>query len=240
MALLVSQRDISIAYNIRFSEGRTGTAFCWADDFGTFLVTAKHILKGAAAGDRIEIRQRDRWQLLGVREISFAPDGVDICVFTTENFGITFQGEYDQTERTGVHLGQDVLFVGYPHGLVNDTPINGDFVTALVRKASFSGVIDTGTGHPTMVLDGFNNPGYSGGPVYVEGNGGLVPWAVISGYRYEVPSHASVFRTVAGMEEQVPDHYVKPNSGMIYAYSWGYVLDILKTLVTRNPPGPMA
>lgn len=239
MTLIASKREIATSYNIRYVDG-SATAFCWRDEQGTFLVTAAHVLKGAAKGDVVELRRRTDWARLAIREVLFAPSGVDICVFTTENFGINFRGEYKSSPGLGLGLGADVLFVGYPHGLVNDTPpINGDLPTALVRKASFSGVIDTGSGHPTMIFDGFNNPGYSGSPIYVEDNGHLRPMAVVSGYRHELSSHGGVYREKGdGDEERLPDVYVKPNSGMIYAYSWGYVQAILADLKTRNPPGP--
>ena len=85
----------------------------------------------------------------------------------------------------------------------------------LVRTAYFSGIVNL-DGHDIMLLDGFNNPGYSGGPVFTVGLDGKPALAgVISGYRFEIESHGAIYqKNPDGQETALPDLYVKPNSGM--------------------------
>jgi hypothetical protein len=110
----------------------------------------------------------------------------------------------------------------------------------LGAKAFFSGVIND-RGYQWMILDGFNNPGYSGSPVYIEYQGHLVPFGVISGYRSEKASHGALFRSAGhGGEEAVPGVWVRSNSGMIEAVPWMYVEEIVQKLQTRNPESPRA
>ncbi len=128
----------------------------------------------------------------------------------------------------------ELVFVGYPHGLLNTYPSLLGFVTGLVRRVAFSGVVDQ-DGRPLIILDGFNNPGYSGGSVYAESDGQLVISGLISGYRFESILHGGVYRRVDGVEEIVSDVYVKSNSGMIYMESFRYVRLTLERLRSRNP-----
>ncbi|NGP19312.1 hypothetical protein [Devosia aurantiaca] len=86
-----------------------------------------------------------------------------------------------------------------------------------------------------MILDGFNNPGYSGAPIFIQYQGQVVPFGVVSAYRHEVVGHSSVYKLIDGEEQALPDTYVKPNSGMIYAHYWDRVTRLLPKLNTRNP-----
>lgn len=234
MSVVASAREIGMSYQINFL-GRQGTCFASRDAQGSYFVTAAHLMKGAAAGDKVQFRRVTDWVDVGIRDIVFAAQQADVCVFSSVNFTLTLVGEFPDSGEVGVAPGGETIFVGYPHGLTNTFPNNNGFVSALVRKAFFSGVIAV-DGREVMILDGFNNPGYSGSPVYIaDGPNMLVPWAVISGYRHESAAHGGVFKKVGGIEEQVPDVYVKANSGMIVAESWSHVTDALKLLPTRNP-----
>lgn len=232
--LALTQFEVSCAFNCIFL-GRAGTCFTWADDRGTFFVTAAHVLEGAAGGDVVGLRTDYGEVKLRVADIAFADDGADVCVFAAENFRLRWTSATKSDFEVTIQLGDDLLFLGFPHGLNNTVVGMNHFVTALVRKASFSGTAMIGRVE-TMILDGFNNPGYSGAPVFAHTDEGhLVPVAVISGYRYEAQSHAAVYKVVDGDEMALPDTYVKPNSGMIYALPWGCVLDALTRLTKRNP-----
>jgi S1-C subfamily serine protease len=235
--LVATQFEVSLVFNCSFSNG-AGTCFCWNDSKGTFFATAAHLLRGAASGDQVRLRTADGHRNLRLTDIVFADGGVDICVFATSNFRLRWTAPIRDDSSIILQLGDDVLFLGFPHGLSNTVVGINHFVTPLARKATFSGEALVGNAR-TMILDGFNNPGYSGAPVFaMSDEGHLVPVAVISGYRFESVSHASVFRSVDGEEHQLPDTYVKPNSGMIYAYPWAAVLEALSRLSLRNPVLP--
>lgn len=235
--LAATQFEVSLVFNCLFSNG-AGTCFTWTDDKGTFFVTAAHVLKGASAGDQVGLRTVDGQRNVRITDIVFADDAVDVCVFSTSNFRLRWTAAIHDDSSLVLQLGDDVLFLGFPHGLSNTVVGINHFVTPLVRKATFSGEALIGKAR-TMILDGFNNPGYSGAPVFaMSADGRLVPVAVVSGYRFESASHAAVYRKVDGEEIQLPDTYVKPNSGMIYACPWAAVSKALGRLLLRNPVLP--
>lgn len=72
-----------------------------------------------------------------------------------------------------------------------------------------------------VVLDGINNPGFSGGPIFHCGLGQTEPslFGVVNGYRFEQYSQGQVFKKVGENFEPIEDTYVKRNSGIIYAAS---------------------
>ena len=85
----------------------------------------------------------------------------------------------------GVTIGQEGYFFGYPYGL--HTEVNGTYV-AFVKRMSVSAIARPHPeASPVFFLDGFNNPGFSGGPVAVY-NYKTQTWeivGVISGFRPE-------------------------------------------------------
>ena len=85
----------------------------------------------------------------------------------------------------GIILGQDVYFLGFPYSLKSDVgSINRNFPLPLVKKAIVSLVAERGH---YILLDGHNNPGFSGGPVVFHpnnrGNDFCVA-GVVAGYRH--------------------------------------------------------
>ena len=64
----------------------------------------------------------------------------------------------------GLTLGQDVLFLGFPYGLANELgELNNYFPVPLVKKGIVSALQFEEA--RVLLLDGHNNPGFSGGPV---------------------------------------------------------------------------
>lgn len=60
-------------------------------------------------------------------------------------------------------FGQDCYFLGFPLGLTFDI---GEFeYFPLVKRATVSAKNHRINGRPILLLDGWNNPGFSGGPV---------------------------------------------------------------------------
>lgn len=227
----VTERETGLTYNLRFTHG-PGTCFVWLDEAGTYFVTAAHLLKGAAAGDIVHFSSRIGWRDIVLREVQFANGGEDIAVFSTDNFRVGVHPEAQLISGYSLALAQDLVFLGFPLGTTNTYPRDG-FEAPLVRKASFSGVtvID---GVQVLILDGFNNPGYSGGPVFSEHKGETSLCGVICGYSYDRPN--PVYRkSPDGDEERLENAYVKPNSGLIYAHSWEQIGAVLKKLSSRNP-----
>lgn len=103
----------------------------------------------------------------------------------------------------GLVWAQNIYFLGYPYGLHTSVDMNEGYRVALVKGALFSGEVefdrqfphkpfspaDAEGIHETFLLDGHNNPGFSGGPVVfrpAQGvNAELCVMGVVSGFRSE-------------------------------------------------------
>ena len=82
------------------------------------------------------------------------------------------------------------------------------------------------------ILDGINNPGFSGGPVIVGTGDSLKFAAVISGYYLEP---TEVIRGGGSqLAPDVPNDLVNVNSGFILAFDIAHAVDVIK----KNPIGP--
>lgn len=232
-------REIHSAFRVRTANG-AGTAFLHHTSAGCTFLSAAHVLCGTHAGDNVHLQHDEGWVSIRISQIEFATNNYDVCAFSSEEFEISSLLEPYATPL--VALGDRVLFLGFPHDLVNNYPGSG-FPTALVRSAHFSGVI-THQSRDIVILDGFNNPGYSGGPIYsTQPSGQISLFGIVSGYRIERPSHGKIFRrNVDGTEEEIPDIFTKPNSGMIETVPLAPVTEILSRMtrflpIAALPPG---
>jgi hypothetical protein len=217
--IMLTDREVTTAFNVRTSAG-TGTCFLYQDGGGFLCVSAAHVFRGVLEGERIFFATPTDWLPFEVREIVFADDGADVVCFIVD----LAIGDFESFEFGApphCWLGAELKFLGFPHGLQNNYPSANGFVTPLVRTAFFSGnvVIE---GETWTILDGFNNPGYSGGPVYCWGGPKKIALAgLISGFRNEQERLGQLFRRVGADIEEVEDHFVRLNSGMIYMASRG-------------------
>ena len=67
-----------------------------------------------------------------------------------------------------VSYGQEVFFLGFPYEIaLNGTNVNGTLPLPFVKRATYSGAIpkDPLKHSVLLLLDGYNNPGFSGGPI---------------------------------------------------------------------------
>jgi len=87
-----------------------------------------------------------------------------------------------------------------------------------VKKACLSSIVFS---IGLLLLDGNNNPGFSGGPVCFKfpENDTFKIAGVISGYRYNKT-------TVFDNTDKETGMYVKENTGIVYAYDIKYALEI--------------
>lgn len=204
---------------------------------GAFL-SAAHVFTGVQANETIYFREGEAWAEFVVQEIVFDPDGNDVCAFTLKDFH--WDAPNADPRIVGLYPGDPVRFLGFPHGLINTYPSETGFSTPLTRNAHLSGAI-VHDGKKLTVFDGFNNPGYSGGPIYADaGDGVPILIGVISGYRVEAREKSLVYRIGPdGMEEPVEGLFVKPNSGMIHAVSSVATFAVFDRLTTSNAAGDM-
>jgi Trypsin-like peptidase domain len=167
---------------IRYASA-TGTMFSIDVDGRQYLVTAQHVIEGAAGTFEIEMFHDGEWKFFIVELVGHSPTG-DVSVMTAR-LQVNARALAVEPSSAGLAYGQDVYFLGFPLGLHGETQINNGFPFPFIKRATVS-MLDT-TNSPVLMLDGINNPGFSGGPVAFMPYGSHT-WriaGVISGYRYQ-------------------------------------------------------
>lgn len=211
-----------------------GTCFALVHDNKQYLITAKHIGTNWNGSD-IEIFHEGRWKKLIAQLIGHADDPIDISIFSPST-RLIGKSRMPAT-TTGMFMGQDMYFLGFPYGLSTDAgDLTQNFPVPLVKKCCLSGG-DYGTGQ--FYFDGMNNPGFSGGPIIRELPREIVVQdgkptqkigyqytAVISGYRNNADK-------VVKTPEELHELISLGNSGIIIAYS----IDEAIKLINKNPIG---
>ena len=115
-------------------------------------------------------------------------------------------------------IGQDIRFLGFPYGMGSEMgDLNRDFPIPLVKQGIMSGVDP----EKNLLLDGHNNPGFSGGPVVCQSEQGnnLAVIGIISGYHNEPKS-------IYLEENKTPLQYYD-NTGIVIAVPISHVLDLI-------------
>jgi len=123
----------------------------------------------------------------------------------------------------GLTIGQDIYFLGFPYDVLSNI-IFGDegHPAPLVKKGIFSAFAGD-----VYLLDGHNNPGFSGGPVLF-GPQSRMPQniaAIVSGYRFE-----SEAIHLDGAETNLTYKY---NTGIMITYK----IEIALAMILANPIG---
>ncbi len=168
----------------------TASAFTVEVDGRQYLLTAKHIVAKLAANDFIEYGRAGKWIRLPV-QIFKCDDPTDIAVLIAP-YQLTTAFDFP-VDTSKVTYGQDVYFLGFPYSItLNGTNVNGTLPMPFIKRATYSGTIplDPAKHAVVILLDGYNNPGFSGGPIVYKD-----PFAqswdykllgVVSGFRPEI------------------------------------------------------
>jgi len=137
-----------------------GTAFALDVDSKQYLVTAKHILAGAPSLVNVDVFSNGNWIDLPVTLVGHAATDIDISVLAT-NRRLTPSELPLEPSSAGAVYGQEVFFLGFPYGIVGKYLLGPQgYPLPLVKRATLS--LFHGD---VWLLDGHNNPGFSGGPV---------------------------------------------------------------------------
>ena len=108
--------------------------------------------------------------------------------------------------------------------------MNMNFPLPLVKK----GIVSMFDGN-IILLDGHNNPGFSGGPVVFHPNShsnDLSVAGVIAGYRFD---REPVYKNQEQEQKGKPLGYYKANTGIIVTYEIRHALELIR----QNPIGLM-
>jgi hypothetical protein len=256
----VFERVLSVRVNAGTEHEGTATAFTVDVDGREYLITAKHVVKGLKDEDKIDIFMDGNWVPLKMK-IFRCEDPIDIAVLIpphqlTVNFELNF-------DRLNIMFGQDVYFLGFPYGLQVSLGGNGPYPMALVKKGLLSSLIllDVSKKATLILLDGYNNPGFSGGPIVFRDSSqsGVVLnlLGVVSGFIPEVvpamnkrdiqsPSNAGpaakeqpwkIKQRADGTFFEYVDSgaFVALNTGIVQGYMIGPAIDLTR----QHPIGPI-
>lgn len=179
---------------VESSFGR-GSAFSVDIDRREYWFTAKHLLTGAhhppygsISATRTTLRllnpggQGEQWLPENFKIIDPGND-IDIAVLAADGPIMSKPDQEPEADSTGMTFGGDCHFVGFPYGggwrAKMDT--GGEFWMPYIKHCTVSGLI--AEPQRIWILDGLNNPGFSGGPVEFRGPNNISRIAaVISGY----------------------------------------------------------
>lgn len=222
---MITVNVIQRVFHLKYGQG-TGTCFTVDYDGKQYLVTAKHVVSGLKDNDTVEIYFNGKWDKTQVKVIGHHQTA-DVSVFT---IGTLLAAHKMEPSSNGIVYGQDTYFLGFPYRLQDEKSgqINRNFPLPLVKKATLSCITSDETGK-YLLLDGINNPGFSGGPVvFTEPNTrAFKVAAIISGYRFaEEPTYN---------QNQVTPISIRVNTGIIIAYNIENAIDLIKA----NPKGEL-
>ena len=141
---------------------------------------------------------------------------VDIAVFATDE---KVSQPYGITASEGGTMGQQVWFLGYPWGIHSQWR-NGE--APFIKRGTMSAIDARNPDAVVLYIDGFNNPGFSGGPI--------VFWdfsvhayrilGVVKGYREDT---AKVL-----LNGEHVDTQLLVNSGILVGYSIQHVIQAIE------------
>lgn len=176
---------IKITYKINVNKTSSGTCFTLSHKNKHYLITAKHIFDNQKNPILIEIETDTKLVTINspnlimpnnqeVDIIAIEIPSPDVTAFNFVNFVYSAHG---------LPLGADILFFGYPYNLQNVNIQGLNRGMAIIKKAMVSGpAYDSSKGHIGFLLDGHNNPGFSGGPCFTKFGNTLMIFGVISSY----------------------------------------------------------
>jgi len=162
-----------------------------------------------------------------IKVVGYTPSPVDVAVLSPP-MQIS-PSHHLPADAGNIYLSQDIYFLGFPYGLKIEVgpELNRDFPLPLVKKGIISSMAFNQEYLDYFLLDGHNNPGFSGGPVvaYELDKKELKAIGIISGYRYE---WSDVF-----VQGQPVSLKYKENTGIIVAYCIRHATELIKI----NPIG---
>lgn len=201
-----------------------GTAFSIEYRGIDHLVTARHVVAGLPRVDAVvQVRHLGEWKSYQVKKIIFpASEDVDIAVMESEEpapqqYSVAVAGEGE-----GVTLGQQIWFLGYPFGDLALTSHFQNQELPFIKKGTLSAINGSNPNAVVLYIDGFNNPGFSGGPI--------IFWdfqkhayrvlGVVKGYRNDTAK--------VNVNGQQIDSNILVNSGILIGYSIKHAIEAIE------------
>ena len=222
---MITKHVIQRVFQIRCGEKR-GSCFTIDVDEKQYICTAKHVLDGFGSG-KVELFHDGKWKYLDVECVGYGSNDTDICVLSSQ-MQLSLPSPLEPT-ADGIVLSQEVFFLGFPYGIATEMgDLNRQFPVPFVKKAILSARPQGD--QRVLLLDGHNNPGFSGGPV-------VFIKAGQPKNRYRVASIVSAYRSApepivdqGGAKTPLTYH---ANTGIVISYDIRHALDAIHA----NPIG---
>lgn len=208
-----------------------GTAFVLDRQNKVYLVTARHVVTGLPPTDgTIQVWQSNEWRNYPIVRTLFPPSNdVDIAVLETkETIPQPYVIQPNEGNSGGPAMGQQVWFLGYPFGLGSQMAKGSkgplDVFSGkipFIKRGTMSAIDSSDPEAVLLYIDGFNNPGFSGGPI--------VYWS-FSDHKYELLGVVKGYREETA-KVQVNgtdvDTNILVNSGILIGYSIKHALEAI-------------
>ena len=208
------------------SGGCSGTTFTIERNGSQYLITAKHLFKHTGYPNKtsVELLLDNGYQKFMVDIRYHNIEAIDIAVMKSNPHNY-FTAKYDNPFTSEkIVYGQDVYFLGFPLDYnINLMKFpNRKVPVPFIKKACLSNTLKYKDGSNWLLLDGHNNPGFSGGPVCFKANGEktMSICGVVCSYR---PEKKAVYDE---LENELP-FYILENAGIIYACDISHAIEII-------------
>jgi|SRR6185369_800279 len=232
----VTSNILSRVFLVKYGVNQ-GTGFTIEVQDRQYLITARHLVKGMKNGDNVDILQLGGWKQFAVKPLFPTPEEVDIAVLVLD---VQISPAYPlEATSENLSVSQPMYFLGFPFGIgIDSRKINNGYPFPLVKKGICSAIVPSSTNdYMLIILDGMNNPGFSGAPIVFvdQTTRALKVAAVVSGYRnqeYVVKRKI----TEKGKEDRFTDTdmVIQGNSGIVTGFNIKSAVDI----ILKNPIGP--
>jgi hypothetical protein len=198
-----------------------GTAFAVDYQGKKFIVTARHVVAGLPDSKAtIQMWQSEQWKdYHTVRTLFPSSSDVDIAVFETEE-KVPQPYSVSTAPGGGLTLGQQVWFLGYPYLI--SSHFSGGKRAPFIKRGTMSAIDASRPDAVVVYIDGFNNPGFSGGPIvywdFSKHTYGIL--GVVKGYKNDTA------KAVINGEEV--DTQLLVNSGILVGYSIDHAMKAIE------------
>jgi S1-C subfamily serine protease len=198
--------------------GDSGTTFTIEHLGKQYLVTARHVIATLCPNNvcpnqiEVEISKDQEWRKLKVKPLLPAKERVDIAVLVPD-VDVSVRSELPP-DSADMYFGQDVYFLGFPQtydGRILSTSF-GTLRVPFMKKGILSAEDTSDPEAFLFYIDGFNNPGFSGGPVVCM-NPKTRQWHVFAVVRGYLPTKA-----LSDVNHHFVENDVLVNSGILIAY----------------------
>jgi len=187
---------------------------------GDFFVTSSLVVDGLGDSGRIDVFHGGLWKSLPASVVwaDQAEMGIAILSIPVElpRLGPIRIG------LGGIVLGQDIYFLGYPYGFVEEINHSFDLPLPFVKKGVLSQV--SPGEYNRFFIDGIYNPGFAGGPVAfrnVETNALQIAGIIIRSYEVLSPVYSN--------RGQPTDFAARVDTGIILAHDIQKAIELWRT-----------